>query len=168
MSEPELKRIQEDIDQLRQSCIELRKEFAAWRPRYDSLAAELMDAETVRNRLQTDLDRKYELLRGLLATEDEYRHALEHVRDCDDGCVDCRRLAVTALSQQFKSVWKDDSAFAELLTEHQRFREALEAIAEDDVLAEEGPAFGLFAYRRRRDQARWALGRPLEGAAHVE
>lgn len=43
-----------------------------------------------------------------------------------------------------------------------RYRETLEAIAQDDELAEEGPAFGIHAYRHRQDQARWALN-PGEG-----
>lgn len=83
----------------------------------------------------------------------ELRHALGHVVDCDDGCHQCIELSREALRHC------SDTEAEEIVAERDRFRAALEAIAEPDELTKAAPAFALFAYRHRREQALWALGR---------
>lgn len=86
------------------------------RDEVDAAARRLTDEALVRKdmldelaRVRADRDRLKAIVDSWAGDGAEYRHALEHVVDCDGGCDQCRRLAQATLDRTTMGKPKGDT-----------------------------------------------------------
>jgi hypothetical protein len=108
-----------------QALCELRDRLSQRLEELNELASEYLQraerTEVENKRLRAELEEAHE---SALDFEGLYRHALDHVVDCDDNCGQCRRLAQNALD---RGVDTFDLAQA-ILDERDRLRAVVDAV----------------------------------------